>query len=448
MAEFHVSIRTDRDVPEPWIVTQRTDTTMTFVTDEFGEAEATFYLVCKDNRGALSDTLVQLIPLKNFPPVINFKEDFNPLFNMQREITAENDTLFWNWGVNNFRFFAYDPDGSDTMDDFFRYTLSDLDPEVTMQEGEEGADPETMWIRSTFLDAGEEVKNFELFFSDVAPGDQRKLTISLVDEAFADTRFVFQWDVREPKGEPGSRVLYVQEGAGVPAVFSTALDLTYGQDGWDVYRFWAQFPDYPLTLVETFRKFDLVIWGNSGNASPNLLDAQDKGDAILRRYVEGVPGVAQPGKLFMFSPTITGYGSELDPAFRLNVLGIDSESSPKSSLEIPAGKLALGLQAHLPDLVAQSLYGGLKAIGLLPRPGISEGIYRMEYCAGCYSGRAAPYDPIVGVRRPLRSSGLAAQVISLGFTPEYFSNPDELESDPAIPALRAILEQELEVGPQ
>ena len=73
---------------------------MTFATDVNGEAEATFYLACRDNRGALSDTLVRTIPLQNFPPVINFEPDFDPRFDLQREITAENDTLYWNWGAH------------------------------------------------------------------------------------------------------------------------------------------------------------------------------------------------------------------------------------------------------------------------------------------------------------------------------------------------------------
>ena len=447
ITEFNVSIRTDRDVEAPWVATQRTDTTMTFVTDESGEAEATFYLVCKDNRGALSDTLVQLIPLKNFPPVINFEPDFNPLHNMQREISAENDTIFFNWGASNFRFFAFDLDGSSTMDDFVRYTLSDVEPEITRDHDDPLADPETEWVRLPFENPSDKVHHFELFFDDVAPADPRKLTLSLIDEAFADTRFEYDWIIRDPKGAPGSRVLFVQEGAGVPDVFQSALDLTYGVDGWDVYRFWGQFPDKPITLIENLRRFNLVIWGSSGGASSNMQDATAKDTAILDRYVNG-DGVAGPNKLLMFSPKLTGYASTLDAAFLWDVLGIYADSSPKASLEIPTGKQALGLQAHLPDLTALYSYSGVGAIGLDPILGKAEGLYRMEYCVMCYSGRAQPYDPIVGVRRPLRSSGESAQVVSLGFTPENFFNPDDLLSDQMIPAIRAILELELEVVSQ
>lgn len=446
ITEYHVSIRTAPDVEEPWIVTQRTDTTMTFVTNEFGEAEAIFYLVCKDNRGALSDTLVQRIPLKNFPPVVNFEADFDPRYNLQREITAESDTVFWNWGVNNFRFFAYDPDGSATMDPFFRYTLADDDPAVTRDFDDELADPETEWVRMPFENPAADVHRFELTFRGVAAGNPRHLTISLVDEAYADTRFVYDWTIRAPKGEPGSRVLFVQEGAGVPEVFRDVLDETYGVDGWDVYRFWAQFPDKPLTLIETFRQFDLVIWGNNGNASPNFLDATDKEMAILDRYVKGSV-TSGPRKLFVFSPTLSGDASTLAPAFQLGVLGITSEGNPRSALLIPTGKQAQGLMPHLADMTAETIYGGLKAAGLAPLSGVAEAIYRMEDCARCYGGRA-PADPIVGVRKPMRSSGLAAQVVCLGFTPDYFYDPDGPTAGETILALRAILEQELEVSPQ
>ena len=54
---YQVSIRSHQDEPAPWITTTCTDTTMTFVTDEDGNSEATFYLACTDNRRAVSATL-------------------------------------------------------------------------------------------------------------------------------------------------------------------------------------------------------------------------------------------------------------------------------------------------------------------------------------------------------------------------------------------------------
>ncbi len=454
VTEYHVSIRIDRDVPAPWVVTDRTDTTMTFETDELGEAEATFYLVCRDNRGALSDTLTQLIPLRNFPPVINFQQDFEPLYDLQREISATNDTTFWNWGVNSFRFFAYDPDGSDTMDRFYRYTLSDTEPTVEMNEGEAGADPETMWIVREFPEPEADVHNFELHFGEIAPGE-RTLTLSLVDEAAADTRFQYTWTVREPKGEPGSRVLVIQEGAQVPLVFSAALDSLYGVDGWDTYRFWAQFPDRPATLIDTFRKFDLIIWGNSGGASPNLIDATDKvpalnNESILGRYVD----IDNPdgGRLLMFSPQIVGYGSDLAPAFQQNVLGVNSVGANVVSLDIPSGKQAIGVEPHLGAMTSVTVYGGLNAVTLDPTSSDTEVIYRMEFCRGCYGSRNAPSEPDIGTRRPLRSTGLTARVVALSFTPEnfFFYNEEhpELTDWSTAEALRGLLSEELGVNPE
>ena len=450
IVDYYVSIRTDYAVEAPWDTTQNTDTTMTFATDVNGEAEATFYLACRDNRGALSDTLVRTIPLQNFPPVINFEPDFDPRFDLQREITAENDTLYWNWGVNNFRFFAFDPDGSLTMDSSYRYTLSDVEPLVTRDVDDILANPATEWVRVPFENEFADIHHFELFFPDVAPGDSRRLTISLADEAAADTRFVHEWSVREPKGQPGSRVLWVQEGAGVPAVFQTALDRTYGVDGWDVYRFWAQFPDHPMTLIETFRKFDLVIWGNSGGASPNLEDASAKSTKILQRYssglsIDGVPEAA-PGRLFMFSPSIAGYSCTIDPAFLVNTLGIYALSGGTVTLEIAADKQALGLAPHLLPMISQTVYGGLKGVSLDVQVGVAEPLYQMELCPGCYGGgRQGPAQPIVGARRPLRAVSETASVVVLGFTPEYFSDKENIETDPTVDALRVILEQELGV---
>ena len=449
VVEYHVSIRIDRDVPAPWVVTTRTDTTMTFETDENGEAEATFYLVCRDNRGALSDTVVQLVPLQNFPPVINFEPDFNPRYDLQREIPAAGDTNYWNWGVNSFRLFAYDPDGNETMDSYCRYTLSDVEPTVEMYADEAGADPETMWIIHPFADPNAESHHFQLFFGDVAPGE-RTLTISLVDEAEADTRFTYRWEVRAPRGPAGARVLYVQEGSSVPAVFRAALDSTYGVDEWNVYRFWAQFPDLAQTMVSTLKKFDLVIWGNSGNASPNLLDATKKRPAlnnasILGRYVD----IASPegGRLLMFSPTIVGYAANIEPAFQQQVLGLQSLGSAVVTLTIPAGKQLLGDQAYLGSMTSQSVYPQLDAVSLASNGALCQAIYQMEFCRGCYGSRTAPSEPVMAMRRPLRAQSQYARVVSMGFTPEEFFNVDNEATYIAIDALRGLLTEELGVAP-
>lgn len=450
VVEYHVSIRLDRDTPAPWTVTTGTDTSMTFETDENGEAEATFYLVCRDNRGALSDTLVQLVPLQNFPPVINFEPDFSPLYDLQRTVTAESDTVYWNWGVNSFRLFAYDPDGNETMDHFIRYTLSDEDPTVTMDEGAPGADPETMWLRHTF--AGEEAGSFHirLFFDDVQPGD-RTLTLALVDEAEAETRFTYEWEVREPAGAEGARVLFVQEGASVPDLFAMAMDDAYGEGGWNVYRFWAQFPDDPNTLVRTLGKFDLVIWGNSGGASPNLKDATRKRSLLNNQSILGAyVNINSPdgGRLLMYSPSLVGYSSEIEAAFILNVLGLIAVGGDVVPLSIPEGKLLLGDQAHLGTMISQYVYPKLSAIQLAANGTACEAIYRMEACRGCYGDRNSPESPVMGMRRPLRSADPHARVVSMGFTPEEFFDVDNAGTYSAIDALSGLMTVEMGVSPE
>ncbi|NTV04056.1 hypothetical protein HGA89_03935, partial [bacterium] len=81
---YFVSIETAAGIVAPWTTTVATDTTMTFETDDAGRAQALIRLACRDDRGAYSDTVSQFIPLRNFPPVINFVSDY--------------DTFFWSYG--------------------------------------------------------------------------------------------------------------------------------------------------------------------------------------------------------------------------------------------------------------------------------------------------------------------------------------------------------------
>ena len=152
--EFYVSIRLDPAVPAPWDTTTRTDTTMTFQTDDDGNAEATFYLACRDDRGALSDTLVQFVPLRNFPPAVNFQSDFEPLRNLQREFVYDGeavvDTVYWNWGAMNLRLFAFDLDGRETMDSFYRYTCADTEPTEIRAWDDPDADVMQHWLEAPF----------------------------------------------------------------------------------------------------------------------------------------------------------------------------------------------------------------------------------------------------------------------------------------------------------
>lgn len=450
VTEFYVSIRTAEAMAAPWDTTTSTDTTMTFVTDANGDAEATFLLACRDNRGALSDTLVQFIPLRNFPPAVNFKSDFDPLVNMQREFRDINgditenptdavDTTYWNWGPCNFRMFALDLDGQETMDNFYRYTLKDPaegDPEVTFEADDPEADPTVGWIRALFPLTGTEVKDFEIFVADAPVGLATTLTVAVNDEADADTRFHFNWEVREPSGP----VLYIPDNSGpqTKAFYRDFLAIEYGPGGWDEYSFWFGYPDHSFVLVESMRKFQAVIWADGGSTSPRLESAAETGGA-LSQYLFPLSGQT-PGRLLLISKGVVGTASALPHPFLKGVLGISPSPLPVAPITTVVGKQALGQQAFLPPLTSTTSFG--QAVGLgLPIEDISkaEPIYQMEYCLRCY-GTRPPYDPIVGMRFPDRTTSALASSVTLSFQPEYFN------SDEVMAGLSAILALELGVA--
>ncbi len=442
--EYLVSIRTEPDVPAPWITTTRTDTTMTFVTDDLGNAQATFFLMCRDDRGALSDTLIKHIPLKNFPPAVVFQSDFDPLKNMQREITgagtAQADTTFWNWGTGFFRFFASDLDGAATMDDFYRYTFSDVEPTETYDRDDPLADPLTTWVRVPFSQAGE-IKAFELFVSGAEPG-QVTLTVSVSDEAGADTRLPYTWEVRAPK----SNILYVPDNTSSlgKELYFNLMDDRYGAGNWDSYDFWFGFPEHPFILLETMRLFDAVIW-TDGGANSNSLVRATAPRGVLESYVAPTDD-ATPGKLLLVSKVLTGGSSDLSPAFIRNVLGLSSLGAPFPTLSLPAGKQARGMQAPLVTMT--SAVSLAKGIGLSPLDeesgidqtpmGLAEILYRMEPCNRCYNQRP-PIDPIMAIRRPARTVTPFAQVVGFSMQLEYFNRAEVLD------ALNVILDTEMGV---
>jgi len=442
--EYYVSIRTEAAVPAPWVTTTRTDTTMSFVTDENGDAQATFYLVCQDDRGALSDTLVKYIPLRNSPPAVGFQSDYEPLRNMQREITnpgtAAADTSFWNWGPTYFRFFALDPDGAATMDTFYQYTFAVPDPTESYDQDDPQADPLTTWVRVPY-GSQEEIKEFELFVTGVEPGSAT-LTVIVTDEAGAVDREVFQWEVRAPR----SNIMYVPDNTSTAGkeLYYGLMDDRFGADNWDFYDFWFGFPEHPFVLLETFRLFDAVIWTDGGGTSDNLTRAAGRG-GVLESYVSPTDGTT-PGKLLQVSRVLTGGTSGLPPAYIQNVLGISPSGEPAPTLNLPAGKQAQPeIVPGLPVITSASPLA--KGIGLKPLDdsvtestdlGPTESLYRMEYCRGCYNNRP-PYDPIMAIRRPVRTVSALAQVVGISMQLEYFDRAE------ALAALVEVLDTEMGV---
>ncbi len=437
--EYYVSIRNDAAVAAPWDTTTSTDTTMTFITDDEGNAQATFLLVCRDDRGALSDTLVQFIPLQNFPPAVNFQTDFDPLRNMQRDITdggtAAADTVYWNWGASNFRLFALDLDGGSTMDTFYRYTVSPTEPTETYDIGDPQADPLTTWVRVAFPEETS-IREFELFVSGLPVGPAQ-LTVSVTDEANADTRFTYNWEVRAPK----SNIIYVKDNTSSigRALYGELMDSRFGEGNWDLYDFWFGFPDHPFVVLESFRKFDAVIWSDGGVTSPNLTRAASTG-GVLDTYLYPRNGEI-PGKLLIASSALTG-SVGLPATFHQKILGIGTTGSPPQSLLLVGGNQALGEVVGLPALT--SLTSTARGIGLNVLSG-SEALYRMEYCEtarlqNCYNVRAPePFDPIMAVRRPDRQTSPLASAVGFSMQLENFSRAE------VIAALTIILDTELGV---
>jgi len=281
------------------------DTTMTFSPDpSSGEASATFLLACRDNRGAYSDTIVQYFPMQNHTPVVDFQPDFEPLANMQREYVFEGeavvDTVYWNWGASNFRFFAYDLDGLATMDNFYRYTFVDGgNPDQTWDIDDPDADPEQGWVRVPF-EAATESYEFEIFVSDLEPGE-RTLTVSVQDEANGDPRFQYSWIVREPKNS----VLYIPDNTSSVgrAMYGALLDGLFGEGNWDQYDFVFGFPDKPFVLLENIRHFDLVLWTDGGTTS-SVMNIASTRDGVLHQYVIPQDDSVPPGRLMLISKTV------------------------------------------------------------------------------------------------------------------------------------------------
>jgi hypothetical protein len=412
VVEYHVSIQTERGVPAPWDTTTRTDTTITFLTDDFGHAEATILLACRDDRGALSDTVSQFIPLRNFPPVINFQADY--------------DTVRWSYGAANFRFFALDLDGNETMAGTFLYKLDTADTNIVQDWGTPAADPALGWVRKHFND--NQSRSFSVDLTGVRPAAQRTLTVAVIDEARAETRFDWSWNVREARGP----VLLVADATpSIDAAYYAMMDSLLGAGQWSVFEILYGMPDRLWVLTETFRQFPAVFWYTGGSPSIRLKTAT----GVLREYLNPSDPSVPPGRLLLISKSATGVSSNLPRAFIIEVLGLNPLARPVQSFMIPTGQHALALRPGLPDLTAASV----NASGLGLQVGTSaEAIYQMEYCESCYP-RPGPYDPYVAARRPRAATDPLARVVTFTMQLEYFDRAE------AVAALQTLLSQELGV---
>jgi hypothetical protein len=406
VVEFYVTIEVHQGVPAPWDTTTATDTTMTFVTDDEGNAEATIRVACRDDRGALSDTVSQYIPLRNFPPFINFQADY--------------DTMEWSFGAANFRYFALDLDGNETMADSFRFKLDTADTNIVRIYGQPDADPAVGWVRKAFTDL--ETRTFTVDLHAIPPAEERTLTVSVTDEARADSRFDYTWEVREPKGP----ILLVSDASPfIDEFYFGFMDATFGVGQWTQYEILtAGFPDRNWVLTETFRQFEAVLWYVGGGASQNLKEATE----AITEYVIPTDGISEIGRFLLVSQRVTGANVNLPFAFIQEVLGILPTAAPANYFTVPEGNQALGQQAYLPALTAANAFGG--AAGLNLRSG-TEALYVLESCQDCYCdnpipnlGCRPPWDPIVAVRRPARNVDPLASVVTLSIQLERFQTAE------------------------
>ena len=415
VTEFHVSIESEEGVAAPWAVTQETDTTMTFSTDDEGEAYALIRLACRDDRGAMSDTIEQFIPLKNFPPVINFQSDF--------------DTLTFSYGSASFRFFTLDLDGNETMDDTVTYYLDTADTTLApVIEGEPGADPSQRPVRLSVAD--EQDRTFEIGLHGVVAPGTRTLTVRVSDEADAEARFQWTWESL-PLLSP---VLLVDDFGGdldVP-VYHASMDSVFGAGNWSLLDMPAggdRLMDRQWVLTETLRQFDAVFWYTAYSASANL----KKAIPSLTEYLDPTDGAAA-GRLLLATKNVVGASSNLPPGFVQSRLGIRSLPAPATEFAIPADKTAFALAPNLPDLHPTNSFG--RAVGIQAMAG-ADTLYQMEYSR--YSTRP-PYEPLVGMRWPGAATAPVASAVTLSLQLDYL-NRAELAV-----MLRAILGDELGVS--
>lgn len=416
VTEFHVSIDVG-DVEGDWTVTSRTDTTMTFTTDDEGEALALLKVACRDDRGAMSDTVASRIPLRNFPPVINFATDY--------------DTTFWSFGAANFRLFAVDLDGNVTMDDSVVYYLDTADTTLApLPEGEPDADPNLRPVIKAIDDPA--TGHFDIDLTEITERGQRVLNVRVGDEADATGAFVWEWEARPIL----SNVLLMDDFPGdidVP-FYHGAMDSIYGPGGWSMCDLTEGLPDRMWVFMSWLREFDAVFWYTTITTSANLGQAA----ALLHEYLS-VPTAEDPdgGRLLLISKGLIGGTGSLPPTFVQETLGV-SRTPSQPTFYIPADKLCLATPpGRLPDL--HFLHGYSAGVGLTPTDDDTEAIYQMEYYLFWSPTRRPPYEPIVGVRRPHSNTGEPARAVTVTLQFEAMNPADGLG------AVRGMLENELGV---
>lgn len=434
---YHVGISLDEDLPKVWAFTTEDDTTRTYDTDQEGRAAPTLYVVAQDDRGALSDTASVTFPLVNFPPVLEFIRDFEPLAQ--------------SFGAASFEFLGFDLDGDETLEPFVDIRYEGADSTVVVPEGDPGADPANTWVR---LDRSP--TRFSLGLRDIPAGDpndefRQTLHVRIEDEAGSSTEFRYTWQVFEVRGE----VLLVDDNrtqAARDLFYRDALTAHLG-DQYSVWEISGGLPSRAEDLWLTLSQFDVIVWYTSSSASENLGAAQ----SALQRFVETdlhpeIDGI-QTGRLLLENQAVVGPNSNLTGTFRSRVLGLSSSTDPRNALERydiarnTIGTLEIFSQvAGLPDLNSEGLnytggsgiYFGL--VGIVPLAD-SQALWKFESYR--WGGPADPScrlgcEPIVAVRTPATGT---ARSVTLAFQLDYANAAGN-----AIDALRTLLSDHLGVA--
>lgn len=418
--EYYVSIETEEGAPATWDTTTATDTTMTFVTDDDGLARAVFRLACRDDRGAVSDTVVQYVPLRNFPPLIQFVTGY--------------DTVFWSYGSANFRYEAADEDGAVTMDDSVTYFLDTADPELpAAPEGSPEADPAVRPVRMAIPEpaSGE----FEVELHGVIPPGARTLNVQVGDEAGAVTTHRWSWEARAAV----SPVLLVDDFAGDfdVATYHALMDSVFGPGQWARFEVEEGLFDRRWVSLETFRQFECLVWYTGSSTSQTMADLA----AQLVDYVRPADPVAHaPGRMLVISRSLLGTNPTLPPALVQNTLGVVSQPAVPLFF-VPTNKRVYRYYDDgddgndQTDVVyrAVSPVGG--AVGLAAMNG-AELLHRLE--RGNYFNNR-PSQPYVAIRNPHRDLQPVASTVVC--TVQW----EQMRVDEVLAEFRRLLQEELGV---
>jgi len=418
--EYYVSVETEAGVDAAWDTTAATDTTMTFVTDASGLARAVFRLACRDDRGALSDTVSQYIPLRNFPPVVQFATGY--------------DTLRWSYGSGSFRYKAADEDGAVTMDDSVTFFLDTADPELPpVTVDDPAADASVRPVRMAMQDPA--TGEFEVELHGVIPPGARTLSVQVGDEAGGVATHAWSWEARPVL----SSVLLVDDFPGDfdRATYYALMDSVYGPEQWSLLNVGDGLFDRRWVALETFRQFECLMWYTGSGTSQTMADLSAQ---IIEYLRPADPAAHDPGRMLLVSSSLLGSNPTLPPALVQNTLGVVSQAAVPLFF-IPANKQVYRFYDDgddtndQTDVVYRSTAAVGGAVGLAAMNG-AELLHRLE--RGNYF-QNRPSQPYVAVRNPRRATQAAASTVTCSVQWQYM-RADEVRAE-----FRRLLTEELGV---